>query len=402
MRLRVRCICLLLALFLLAPAPASAAEEEEAFDPELWESVEALASPEDVAARVGAAVLIERETGTCLFEHEAHARLAPASVTKIMTMLLVCEAMDEGLLTEETEIVCSARAAGMGGSQIFLKEGERMSAGDLLKSVAVASANDAAVALAEAVSGSEGAFTARMNERAAELGMADTCFSNCTGLPAEGEHLTSAWDVALMSRALLGHERIRAYTAIWTDSVRDGAFGLSSTNKLVRFYEGCTGLKTGYTREAMYCVSASARRDGTEYIAVVLHAESSAERFEAAKLLLDYAFAGWQLADALPDGPLPPVAVDLGREKYLQPVLGSETRLLLKKSEAAGLRRELDLPEAVAAPVAAGQALGSLRLLDASGRELAVVPVVAPAAVPRLGWGGAFLLCLRLLFTGRP
>ncbi len=402
MRLRVRCICLLLALFLLAPAPASAAEEEEAFDPELWESVEALASPEDVAARVGAAVLIERETGTCLFEHEAHARLAPASVTKIMTMLLVCEAMDEGLLTEETEIVCSARAAGMGGSQIFLKEGERMSAGDLLKSVAVASANDAAVALAEAVSGSEGAFTARMNERAAELGMADTCFSNCTGLPAEGEHLTSAWDVALMSRALLGHERIRAYTAIWTDSVRDGAFGLSSTNKLVRFYEGCTGLKTGYTREAMYCVSASARRDGTEYIAVVLHAESSAERFEAAKLLLDYAFAGWQLADALPDGPLPPVAVDLGREKYLQPVLGSETRLLLKKSEAAGLRRELDLPEAVAAPVAAGQALGSLRLLDASGRELAVVPVVAPAAVPRLGWGGAFLLCLHLLFTGRP
>ena len=400
MHIRKRALCLLLALALLAALPARA-EEEESFDPEIWESVEALASPEDVAACVGAAVLMERETGQCLFQHEAHARLSPASVTKIMTMLLVCEALEDGSLTEDTEVTCSAFASGMGGSQIFLKEGEVMPVRDLLKSVAVASANDAAVALAEAVAGSEGAFVERMNERASQLGMADTHFSNCTGLPTEGEHLTSAWDIALMSRALLGHEGIRPYTAIWTDSVRDGAFGLSNTNKLVRYYPGCTGLKTGYTREAMFCLSASACRDGTEFIAVVLHAPGSAERFDAARLLLDYGFANWVLADALPEGPLPPVRVALGQAKYLQPQLGSFGKLLLKKSEAAGLRRELSLPEEVEAPVEAGQVLGRLRLLDARGNELASVPVVSPGPVARLDWPDALKLCFRILFTGR-
>lgn len=400
MHIRKRTLCLLLALALLAALPARA-EEEESFDPEIWESVEALASPEDVAACVGAAVLMERETGQCLFQHEAHARLSPASVTKIMTMLLVCEALEDGSLTEDTEVTCSAFASGMGGSQIFLKEGEVMPVRDLLKSVAVASANDAAVALAEAVAGSEGAFVERMNERASQLGMADTHFSNCTGLPTEGEHLTSAWDIALMSRALLGHEGIRPYTAIWTDSVRDGAFGLSNTNKLVRYYPGCTGLKTGYTREAMFCLSASACRDGTEFIAVVLHAPGSAERFDAARLLLDYGFANWVLADALPEGPLPPVRVALGQAKYLQPQLGSFGKLLLKKSEAAGLRRELSLPEEVEAPVEAGQVLGRLRLLDARGNELASVPVVSPGPVARLDWPGALKLCFRFLLTGR-
>ncbi len=399
MRFRKGLCCLVLVLLLL-PRGAAGAEAEEDFDGEPWESVETISSVEDVAARVGAAVLMERETGACLYEHNPHARLEPASVTKIMTMLLVCEALDEGSLREDQLVRCSAYASGMGGSQIFLKEGEEMRVDDLLKSVAVASANDAAVALAEAVAGSEGEFVARMNERAGELGMEDTRFANCTGLPAEGEHLTSAWDIALMSRELLGHDRIRAYTSIWTDSVRDGAFGLSNTNKLVRFYQGCTGLKTGFTQEAMYCLSASALREGTEYIAVVLHAETSAERFEAAKLLLDHAFALWQLADVLPDGALPPVAVELGTEKYIQPVMGGSTKLLLKKTEAAALRKELELLEKVEAPVAAGQALGWLRLLDGEGRELLCLPVTAPAAVPRLGWGRVFLLCLRALFTG--
>ena len=397
MKASKRGLCILLSLMLLSVPALGAEEGEEAFDPEPWESVEALSSVEDVSAHVGAAVLMERETGKSLYEHNAHERLAPASVTKIMTMLLVCEALDGGSLTEETVVHCSAHAAAMGGSQIFLKEGEAMSVGDLLKSVAVASANDAAVALAEAVAGSEGEFVRRMNERAGELGMEDTNFANCTGLPAEGEHLTSAWDIALMSRELLGHDRIRAYTSIWTDSVRDGAFGLANTNKLVRFYEGCTGLKTGFTQEAMYCLSASALREGTEYIAVVLHAQTSAERFEAAKLLLDHAFALWTLVDALPDGALPPVAVELGTEKFLQPVMGGDTKLLLKKTEAAALQKELELPEKVEAPVAAGQVLGKLRLLDASGRELLSLPVVAPASVARLGWGRVFLLCLRAL-----
>ena len=400
MDIRKLCFCFILAFSLLL-RPVTASEEEEVFDPEPWEAAETLSSVEDVASRVGAAVLMERETGTCLFEHRAHERLSPASVTKIMTMLLVCEALDGGSLTKDTEVRCSAHAAGMGGSQIFLKEGEAMGVGDLLKSVAVASANDAAVALAEAVAGSEGEFVKRMNARAEELGMADTRFANCTGLPSEEEHLTSAWDIALMSRALLGHERIRAYTSIWTDSIRDGAFGLANTNKLVRFYEGCTGLKTGFTQEAMYCLAASARRDGTEYIAVVLHAETSAERFEAARLLLDHAFALWQLVDALPDGALPPVAVELGKEKYIQPVMGGETKLLLKKTEAAALRKELELPERLEAPVAAGQTLGTLRLLDGEGRELLRLPVIAPEGVERLGWGRVFLLCLQALVTGR-
>ena len=400
MDIRTLCFCFILAFSLLL-RPVTASEEEEVFDPEPWEAAETLSSVEDVASRVGAAVLMERETGTCLFEHRAHERLSPASVTKIMTMLLVCEALDGGGLTEDTTVRCSAHAAGMGGSQIFLKEGEAMGVGDLLKSVAVASANDAAVALAEAVAGSEGEFVKRMNARAEELGMADTRFANCTGLPSEEEHLTSAWDIALMSRALLGHERIRAYTSIWTDGIRDGAFGLANTNKLVRFYEGCTGLKTGFTQEAMYCLAASARRDGTEYIAVVLHAETSAERFEAARLLLDHAFALWQLVDALPDGALPPVAVELGKEKYIQPVMGGETKLLLKKTEAAALRKELELPERLEAPVAAGQTLGTLRLLDGEGRELLRLPVIAPEGVERLGWGRVFLLCLRALVTGQ-
>lgn len=405
MKKRMRRAALLLALILALGGPRAAAdgpeEAEEVFDPAPWEAAEALASVEDVAAVTGAAVLVERETGQCLYEHNAHDRLPLASVTKIMTMLLVCEAMDAGALTEETEVACSAYAASMGGSQIYLKEGERMSAGDLLKSVAVASANDAAVALAEAVAGSEGEFVRKMNEKAAALGMADTVFVNCTGLPAGGEHLSSAWDIALMSRALLGHERIRKYTSIWTDSVRGGAFGLANTNKLVRFYDGCTGLKTGFTQEAMYCLSASAMRDGTEYIAVILHAATSAERFEAAKLLLSHAFAAYRLTDVTPDGALPPVAVTLGEAKYVQPELAGARKLLLRTEEAAGLRRELRMETEVEAPVAAGQVLGTLRVLDAAGRELLSLNVVAPEAVPRMGFGRVLRLVLRTLAAGR-
>jgi len=397
---RLFALTLALCLGLVLPARAEDGGFEEVFDPDPWESVPALSSVEDVGNTVGAAVLVERETGTCLYEHNAHDRLAPASVTKIMTMLLVCEALDSGALTEEKTVTCSAYAAGMGGSQIFLEEGEQMSVGELLKSVAVASANDAAVALAEELAGSEGEFVKRMNARAAELGMGDTAFRNCTGLPGEGEHLTSAWDIALMSRALLSHDRIRKYTTIWTDSVRGGEFGLSNTNKLVRFYEGCTGLKTGFTQEAMYCLSASAEREGTEYIAVILHAPTSAERFEAAKLLLNWAFSSYTLVDVLPEEAIPPVAVSLGEAGYLQPVAAG-TKLVLTKETAAHLQKELTVVREVEAPVAAGQVLGSLRVLDGSGRELASLPVTAPEAVPRLGWGRLFLLCLRALACGK-
>ncbi|MBO6011304.1 MAG: D-alanyl-D-alanine carboxypeptidase, partial [Oscillospiraceae bacterium] len=266
----------------------------------MWNAVETIAQVSDIALAVPSALLMERETGTVIYELNAHERRAPASVTKVMTLLLVTEAIERGELSPDEEIAASAYAAGMGGSQIFLKENERMSVDDLVKSVAVSSANDAAIALAERVAGSEEAFVARMNARAAELGMNDTVFANCTGLPAGSEHLTSAWDIALMSRELLGHDFIRKYTCIWTDSVRGGEFGLSNTNKLVRFYDGATGLKTGFTQEAMYCLSASAMRGGVEYIAVVMGAQTSDIRFESAKTLLNYAFANYALTDASP------------------------------------------------------------------------------------------------------
>ena len=390
-----RLICLGLALLLLAPG----ARAWEEFDEGPWEAVPALQAVEDLPLTVPSAVLMEKETGEVLYELNAHERMAPASVTKVMTMLLVMEAVEAGRLDLEEEVTASAHAAEMGGSQIFLKEGERMTARELLKSVAVASANDAAVALAEHLAGSEEAFVARMNARAAELGMADTVFANCTGLPTEGEHLTTAYDIALMSRELIRHAAIKEFTTIWTDTVRDGAFGIANTNKLIRFYEGATGLKTGFTAEAMYCVAATAERDGVEYIAVVLHGETSAARFESAKVLLNYAFAEYTLVSALPDEALPPVPVELGEADAAQPVPAESPRLLLRRAEAAGLTKETELAESLT-PVAEGQELGRLVLRSASGEELASVPLVAAEPVPRLSWWQLFLRCLRALGLG--
>ena len=281
----------------------------------------AAAAPPSVDA--GAAVLVEKETGTVLYEQNAHDKLEPASVTKIMTLLLVMEAIDSGALSTEDVVTVSAHAASMGGSQVYLKEGEQMSVHDLLKAVAVASGNDASVALAEHLAGSEEAFVQRMNQRAAELGMSDTCFVNCTGLPAAG-HLTSAYDIALMSRELiLHHPAIREYTTIWMDSLRGGQFQLANTNKLIRFYEGSTGLKTGSTDAAGYCLSATAERDGMELIAVVLKCPSSDVRSAAASSLLNYGFANYTLMDVYPSQALPPVDVLLGESETVQPVLST-------------------------------------------------------------------------------
>jgi D-alanyl-D-alanine carboxypeptidase (penicillin-binding protein 5/6) len=385
----------LAALFALAAGGSALADEP--FDENMWNAVETIAQVSDVSVAVPSALLMERETGTVIYELNAHERRAPASVTKVMTLLLVTEAIERGELSPDEEIAASAYAAGMGGSQIFLKENERMSADDLIKSVAVSSANDAAVALAERVAGSEQAFVARMNARAAELGMEDTVFSNCTGLPSESEHLTSAWDIALMSRELLSHDFIRKYTCIWTDSVRGGEFGLSNTNKLVRFYDGATGLKTGFTQEAMYCLSASAMRGGVEYIAVVMGAQTSDIRFESAKTLLNYAFANYALTDASPSEPLPPVPVSLGESDFVQPVLEGAEKLLVEKSELAGLVRSVEMETALEAPVAAGERLGTLKISSESGEVLAERAIVAPEDVPRLTWGKIFLRCLRTL-----
>lgn len=388
-----RMICALLALLLLA----GAAGATETADGEEWEAVEAMKTIAEVEVNVPSAILIERETGTVLYEHDAHKRLPPASVTKIMTLLLAAEAIEAGRIALSDSVSASTEASGMGGSQIFLREGETMSVDELIKSVAVASANDAAVALAEHIAGSEGEFVALMNKRAAELGMTDTVFSSCTGLPCEGEHLTSAWDIALMSRALLGHEMIRSYTTIWTDSVRGGEFGLANTNKLIRFYPGATGLKTGFTQEAMYCLSASAQRDGTEYIAVIMHAPSSAVRFESAKILLNYAFASFKSVDIMGETVPAPVRVSLGESEFVQPVPAAGGKLILPVEEASGVTRAIELPDMLVAPVAEGQELGRAVLYNASGEELGSVSLVADHASPRLGFGSIFLKYLSAL-----
>lgn len=332
------------------------------------------------------AILMEAATGTVLFEKNADQRREPASVTKVMTLLLVMEALDAGSIGWEDQVTASAAAAGKGGSQIYLEEGERLSMDEMLKSVVVSSANDCATALAEHVAGSETAFVARMNQRAAELGMTNSHFVNCTGLddePEAREHLTTARDVALMSRELLRHDAIRRYTTIWMDTVRNGAFGLSNTNKLVRFYEGATGLKTGYTSRAGHCLAASAKRDGMELIAVVLGADSSTHRFEDAKALLNWGFANYALADPM-EGVLPePVPVALGSRESVMPAPEEAGPILLEKGQAGSVTRELELAESVEAPVEAGQVLGTLRV-KAGDRVLAELPLTAAEAVPRL------------------
>ena len=332
------------------------------------------------------AILMDAATGTVLYEKNADEKLPPASVTKIMTLLLVMEALDSGRIGWDDMVTASEAAAAKGGSQVYLEVGEQMSMDEMLKSVVVSSANDCATALAEHVAGSEAAFVEKMNVRAAELGMENTHFVNCTGLDDgenASEHLTTARDIAIMSRELLTHEEIKKYTTIWMDTVRNGQFGLSNTNKLVRFYEGTTGLKTGYTSTAGHCLSASAQRDGMELIAVVLHCESSTDRFRSAKALLDYGFANYALADTQPEEPLQPVRVILGEESTLTPVLQQTAPILVEKGELAGITKTVTLCQEVEAPVEAGQQLGTLTL-STSTRTLAEIPIIAPQSVEKL------------------
>ncbi len=323
------------------------------------------------------ALLMEKQTGTVLFAQDEHTPREPASVTKIMTLLLVMEAIDSGALSYDDVVTGSAHAAGMGGSQIWLKENEQMTVRDLLKAVCIVSGNDAAVALAEHLTGSEDAFVERMNARAQELGMNDTHFVNCTGLPAE-RHLTSAYDIALMSRELiLHHPDIRQFTTVWMDSLRGGESMLVNTNKLIRFYDGATGLKTGSTGSAGYCLSATAEKNGMELIAVVLKGKTSDERFSDAKSLLNYGFSTWSLVTVTPDEVLPPVPVMLGVRGTVQPVLTSENTLLVEKTLANSLTKEIALAESVAAPVYAGDTLGQLTVRDAAGNTVAELPILA-------------------------
>ena len=352
----------------------------------------------DMDLPVKSAILMDVATGTILYEQDAHTPLAPASVTKVMTMLLIMEAIDGGAIGWQDMVTASESAAAKGGSQIYLKVGEQMSVADMVKAIAVSSANDCACAMAEHIAGSEAAFVEKMNSRAKELGMNDTHFVNCTGLDddaAAADHKTSAHDIAVMSRELLkNHPDIKKYTTIWMDTLRNGTFGLSNTNKMVRFYPGATGLKTGFTSKAGYCLSSSAQRDGMELVAVVMGAKTSAERFSACKSLLDYGFSTYALVT--PQVEQMSVPVKLGTADSVTAEPAEDPTLLMEKAQKNMVTTEIQLDESVNAPVSKGQKLGTLTV-KAGEYVLKQIPLVAKEGVGRLTFGQIWSKILQVL-----
>ena len=362
----------------------------------LWMmAVPCLAVEGQVPLQAPSAVLMTLD-GQVLFEKDAHTPREPASVTKVMTMLLVCEAVDSGRLSLEDPVTATAHAASMGGSQIWLEEGEVLTVGEMLKCVAVVSANDCAVALGEHLAGSEEAFVAMMNQRAKELGMENTAFVNACGLTAQG-HLTSAHDIGIMSAQLLReHPWICDYTTIWQDSVRDGQSVLNNTNKLLKSYQGITGLKTGYTSTAGYCVSATALREDLHLIAVIMGGESSQSRNADAAALLSWGFANFAAVQLGADRPLLPLPVDMGKQDTVALELGESLPRVLPRADLSRLEKTLELPERLAAPIEPGQQVGDL-VVRLEGKEVCRVPVLATEGVQRLGiWDvfAMFFACL--------
>ena len=345
---------------------------------------------DDIDISAPSAILMEKVTGEVIYEKNSHERLPPASVTKVMTMLLIVEAVERGDISLDDTVIASERAASFGGSCVFLEEGETMSVHEMLKCICVVSANDCAVAMAEHLCGSEQAFVARMNDRARELGLKDTNFKNCTGLFEDDEHYTSAYDIAVMSRELIRHDMIKDYTTIWMDTIRGGEFGLSNTNKLVYYYDGCTGLKTGFTEKAMYCLSATAEREGVEYIAVIMHADTIDKRNNDAKVLLSYGFANYRLMPLRSPDVLPPVRVTLGSADSVQPVYDGAEAALVPKNGIGEVSYELDLPDTLPAPVEKGQQIGTLRVVS-DGKEIYTVKLLADSSVGRASFGRTLL-----------
>ncbi len=322
--------------------------------------IESVSQNTDLALKSGSACLMDAESGTIIYEHNADEKLEPASVTKVMTLLLAMEALADGLITLDTKIVASKNASQMGGSQIWLEYGEEMSFDEMLKAIVVVSANDCTVALAEHLCGSEEAFVTEMNKKAQNLGMTNTTFKNCTGLPADN-HLTTAKDIAIMTRELSKHKTIFNYTTIWMDTLRGGEMGLSNTNKLIRFYKGATGMKTGFTASALYCLSATASRDNLELIATVMKAKSSDERFEDAKKLLDFGFANFGNYTSKTHE-LPNVKITQGVESEL-PIKYSEISILVPKNKIQMVEESIVLPEFVVAPVNENDIIGKISYL---------------------------------------
>lgn len=329
-------------------------------------------------------LLMEASSGKILYEQNSHESLPPASVTKIMTMLLICEAVDSGKISLDTKITVSERAKSMGGSTIFLETNEVMTLNDLLKGIAVASANDACVAVAEHMCGSVEAFVALMNARAKELGMKDTNFINCNGLDADN-HYTSAYDIAIMSRELLKHSMIEKYTTIWMDSLRNGEFQLANTNKLIRFYQGANGLKTGSTSKAGCCISATAKRDGMQLIAVVLGAENSKDRFNAASELLNYGFANYTVTDfGEKNSQVCEVPVLYGNNNSIIALAQDNTSVVIGKNDKDKLKTHINVPKELEAPIQKGDIIGDM-VITLDGETLVKVNLVSDRTINKKG-----------------
>ena len=386
----IRLLCPVLALLLLfGLTPVLAVSEVESAEAAVETKKEESGLP------CKSAILMDAATGTVLYEQNADEALPPASVTKIMTLLLVMEAMDEGKFTWSDTVTTSAHAAAMGGSQVYLKEGETMTVEDMVKSVVIASANDCAVALAEYTAGSEEAFVARMNERAASLGMVNTHFENTNGLDDTAtHHVTSARDIALMSRALIRYEKILQYSSTWMDSIRDGAFGLTNTNRLVRFYPGCNGLKTGSTSRAGFCVSATATRGDLSLICVIMGAESRDVRNRTATKLLDMGFADYSAYSHAGDSvtlPTEGATVPAATVRY------ASFGAVVPKGSAGRVLAKAEMPEKLTAPLTAGQQVGDL-VFTLDGKEIGRVPILVCEDVPKIGFFTLFCRMLAQMF----
>ena len=367
--LTVACCCVL-----SLPVHASALEDEE------------IAAP--------SAVLMEASTGKMLYAKNEHEQRPCASITKVMTLLLVMEALDSGEIALTDMLTTSAHASSMGGSDIWLKEGETMSVDDLLKATVIMSANDAAVVLAEYLAGTEDEFVQRMNERAQELGMNDTVFKNCNGLDEDG-HVTSAYDVALMSAELIKHEKIFDYTQVWMDYIRNGETQLVNTNKLLKSYNGITGLKTGTTGAAGSCITATAERDGLSLISVVLGCSSTTDRFSSAATLLDYGFANWAMIEAQPPE-LSVVPVSKGMQSEVIPVFEKSEMILVEKGNKAEVTYDVAMAENLEAPVEQGQVIGTVTYKQGD-QELQKVSIYAKDAVEKISFSAVFALLLQQL-----
>ncbi len=327
---------------------------------------------------------MDQKTGTVLYEYNSHQQLRPASVTKVMTILLIMEAIDNGVISLEDNVPCSEKASSMGGSQIWLDTTETLTVHEMLKAICVVSANDCCVAISEYIAGSEELFVEQMNRRAKELGMNDTCFKNCHGIDEDG-HMTSAYDIALMSRELITkHPKITEYTTIWMDSLRNGESELVNTNKLIRNYEGATGLKTGSTSTALFNLSATATRDNLSLIAVIMRGETSSIRFSEAQKLLDYGFSNFEYVEcSKKDDVIKTLNVDKGIFGSVDAILETDSGCLIQKGKSKAITTNISLSDTVSAPIYKGQILGEISY-SIDGKEISRVNIIAKEDIKKL------------------